>query len=100
MSSSSEAADGGQALVVRGRAQRRARLFGQPAPVLDHVQPDDPDPCGDQEPDDELADQPQADDQGGVAELGLSAADPLHGDRADGGEGGMLWGDAARYRGA
>ena len=34
---------GGQALVVRGRAGHRARLLGQPAAGLDHVQADHPD---------------------------------------------------------
>ena len=91
---------GGQALLVRGRAGHRARLLGQPAASLDHVQPDDPDTGRDQQPDHQLADQAEADDQGGLAELRLGAAHALHGDGAHGGERGVFGGHAPRHRGA
>ena len=81
---------GGHALVVRGRAQHRARLLGQSAALLDHVEPDDPDPGGDEQADHKLADQAEADDHGGVAELDLGAPHAVHGDRTHGGEGGVL----------
>ena len=42
--SSSDTLDGVQALVRRRRAQHRPGLLGQPAAVLDHVEPDDADP--------------------------------------------------------
>jgi hypothetical protein len=43
--------DGAQAFGVRGHAQHRAGLLGQLAAILDHVQPEDPDPGRDQQPD-------------------------------------------------
>ena len=77
--------------LVGGRgAQHRAGLLGQPAAFLDDVQPDDAHAGGDQQPDRELADEAETDDAGGVAELDLGAAHAVHGDRPDGGEGGVL----------
>ena len=54
------------------------------------VEPDDAHASGDQQPDHELADETETDDAGGIAELGLGAADALHGDGPDSGEGGVL----------
>ena len=71
-------------------AQRCARLFRQRDTVRDHVEPDDAYPGGHQEPDHQLADQAEADDARGFAQLSLSAPYAVHGDRPDGGEGGML----------
>ncbi len=83
--------------LVGGRgAQHRAGLLGQPAAVVEHVEPDDADAGGDQEPDHELTDEAEADDAGGVAELDLGAPHAVHGDRPDGGEGGMLGRDSPR----
>ena len=82
------------------RAQHRAGLLGQPAAVLDHVEPDDADPGGDQQPDHQLADEAQADHARGLAQLDLGAPHAVHGDRPDGGEGGMLGRDAPGDRGA
>ena len=88
----------GQALVVRAGAGHCAGLLGQLAAGLDHVQSDHSDAGRDQQPDDELADQAQADDAGGLAELRLSAAHALHGDGAHGSERGMLGGHPTRAR--
>ena len=82
--------DRGDALVGRGGAGGGAGLLGPQAAVLEHVQPDHPDPGRDQQPDHELADQAEADHAGGLAQLRLGPADAVHGDRADGGEGGVL----------
>ena len=51
-----------------------------------------------EEADHELADEAEADDARRVAELNLGAPDAVHGDRADGGEGGVLGRDAPRDR--
>ena len=57
--------------VADGRgAQRRPGLLGQPAALLDHVEPDDTDPGRDQQADHQLADQAEADDAGRVAQAG------------------------------
>ena len=77
-----------------------AGLLGRPAALLEHVQPGDPDPRGDQEPDHQLADQAEADDAGGVAELDLGPPHPVHGDGAHGGEGGVLGQDPLGDHGA
>ena len=96
--SSSERSDGRHTLVGRCRAQHRAGLLGQPAALLDHVEPDDTDSRGDEETDHELADEAEADDARRVAELDFGAPDAVHGDRPHRGEGGVLGRDAPRDR--
>ena len=83
---------------VRCRAPDRAGLLGQPAALLDHVEPDDADPRGDEETDHELADEAEADDARRVAELDFGAPHAVHRDRPHRGEGGVLGRDAPRDR--
>src|SRR5215468_5138845 len=82
--------DGRHALVGGRRAQERTGLLGLPAAFLDHVEPDDPDPGGDQQADRKLPDEAEPDHAGGVAQLRLGAPHAVHGDRPDGGERGVL----------
>ena len=87
-----------RALGVRRGAARAPACLGEPAALLDGVDADDPHPGGDEQPHDELADEPEADDARHLAELRLAAAHALHGDGADGGERRVLRGDALGHR--
>ena len=89
-----------QARLVGCGAAQRAGLLRGPAAGLDHVQAHDLDAGGDQEPDDELTDQPEPDHTGGLAERDLGAPDALHRDRPDRGERGVLGGNTVRHRDA
>ncbi len=68
--------------------KHRAGLLGQPAALGHDVEADHLHARGHEQAHDELAHQAQADDTGGVADLGVALAHALHGDGADGGEGG------------
>ena len=76
--------------VVRRPAGDRAGLLRQTAAVGDRVDADRLHAGRDQQPDHELADQAEADDGRGLAELDLGAAHAVHGDRGHGGERGVL----------
>ena len=82
--------DGRYAGVGRRRAQHGTGLLGQAAAFLDDVQTDGAHSRGDQQPDRQLANQTKPDDARGIAQLDLGAANAVHGDRPDGGEGGVL----------
>lgn len=68
-------------------AGRGAEALGEFAARRVRVGADHADACGGEELDDQLPDQPEADDQRHLAELRLALADALHRDRADGTEG-------------
>jgi hypothetical protein len=53
---------------------------------------------GDEDLDEELADEPQADHAGRLAQAGLRPAEPMEGDGSDCGVGGVGVGDAGRNR--
>jgi hypothetical protein len=72
----------------------RPSLLRQPAPFLDRVDAHDDDSRGDKKLDGELADEPEADDAGRIAELRLATPNTLHGDSADGGERRLLGRDS------
>ena len=92
--------DAGQPLAVGGRAGDRASLLGQPASVLDDVEPDNADAGRDEQPHHQLADEAETDHQAGLAELRLGPPDALHGNRAHGGKRRLLRGNSPRHRGA
>ena len=67
-----------------------AALLGGAAALLDGVEAHHPDPRSDQQPHQQLADQAQPDDAGGLPQLHLRPAQRLHRDGTDRGEGGVL----------
>ena len=71
----------------------RPAPLGQPAPLGRRVEADHVDPGGPQELHEQLPDQAEADDAGGLPEPRLRLPVALHGDGAHGGEGGVLGGD-------
>ena len=71
-----------QAFGVRSRTDQRSRVRGELAARGHGVQPDDPDTRSHEDPDDELTDEPEADDAGELAQLRLRAADAVHRDGA------------------
>jgi hypothetical protein len=77
-------------------AGKSSGLLGHPAPRLDHVEADDLDPGGHEQPHDELTDQAETDDACHLAQLRLRATYALHGDGTHGREGGLLRGDPVR----
>ena len=91
--------DRGQTLRRPGRRHSTAPAFSASAQrSATTSRPDHLDPRGDEQADDELADQPQADDTRGVTDLGVALAHTLHGDGSDGGEGGQAGVDRIGHR--
>src|SRR5258706_73502 len=88
------ALDGSDAFWRGLGTHQRARLLSQPATLLDHVEPEHAHSRSDQQAHDQLANEAKTDHAGGLPELGFGSAHPVHGDRADGREGGMLRLDA------
>ena len=92
--------EGGERLQHRAAAGRvgraaggRADLLGQPAPLGRRVEADHVDAGRPQDLHQQLPDQAEPDDAGGLPQPRLRLPVALHGDGPDGGEGGMLGGD-------